>query len=78
MKDYTDLLKRLAHYLLVKTATEDATARKASAELFYEISNALHESTPIEQPQDQQRVKAQETAQEINGLAELAAREDLR
>jgi TPP-dependent pyruvate/acetoin dehydrogenase alpha subunit len=72
MKDYTDLLKRLAHYLLVKTATEDKAARKASAECFYEVSNALHEARPIEQPQ------AQETAQDIEGLAELAAREDLR
>ena len=70
MKDHTELLKKLAHHLLVKTAGEDEDTRKNSAALFYEISNALHE-TPIEQPQDQQRARAQ-------GLEALAARDQVR
>jgi len=71
MKDHTELLKRLAHHLLVKTAGEDEATRKDSAALFYEISNVLHESTPIEQPQDIQRARAQ-------GLEALAARDQVR
>jgi len=73
MKDHTELLKKLAHYLLVKTAGEDEATRKASAALFYEISNALHER-PLDQPADIERARASE----LKGLEELAAREDIR
>lgn len=70
---HKDLLSRIYYHLIVRERDADPETQEIASRLYAEIVAALN-SPPVTQPQDQQRARAQE----LDGLAGLAAREDIR